>query len=78
MKSLLSDEDILTILPTGFGKSVTFTLFVLAMQELKKRTDENTSICVLVISPLQSIIDDQIAEMLSLNCACTAKGPCLR
>ena len=55
---------------------MTFTLFVLAMQELKKRTDENTSMCVLVISPLQSIIDDQIAEMLSVNCTCTAMGPC--
>ena len=38
VKSFLSDEDILAILSTGFGKSLTFTLFVLAMQELKKRT----------------------------------------
>ena len=76
VEDLLAGKDVLAFLPTtGFEKSLIFSLFVLAMQEMKKLTDENTSTCCLVIYPWESIIDDQIAEMLSLNC--TAMGPCL-
>lgn len=59
---LLNGRDVMAILPTGFGKSMIFTVFALAKQELS-----STKTSVLVISPLKSIIDDQISEMLSLN-----------
>jgi len=59
---LLNGRDVMAILPTGFGKSMIFTVFALAKQELSL-----TKTSVLVISPLKSIIDDQISEMLSLN-----------
>ncbi len=52
----------MAILPTGFGKSMIFMVFALAKQELS-----STKTSVIVISPLKSIIDDQISEMLSLN-----------
>ena len=59
---LLNGKDVMAILPTGFGKSMIFTVFALAKQELSL-----TKTSVLVISALKSIIDDQISEMLSLN-----------
>ena len=64
VKELLSGNDVLAILPTGFGKSMIYTIFAaLARQELRSATT-----CVLIISPLKSLIEDQIAEMASLNC----------
>ena len=48
--------DILAVLPTGFGKSSIFQLFL----EIKEMTGEMCS--ALVITPLRSIIDDQIKE----------------
>ena len=47
----------MTVLPTGFGKSMIFTVFALARQELSTTC---TRTCIIVISPLKSIIDDQI------------------
>ncbi|KAJ7369741.1 hypothetical protein OS493_036772 [Desmophyllum pertusum] len=63
VKELLSGNDVMAILPTGFGKSIIYTIFGLAKQELRSATT-----CVLIISPLKSLIEDQIAEMTSLNC----------
>ena len=60
---LLSEKDVLAILPTGFGKSLIYTIFALASTDLRSA---RTS--VLVISPLKSLINDQIAEMESLDC----------
>ena len=57
----------MTILSTGFGKSMIFTVFVMAKEEMS-----SSKTCMLAISPLKSTIDDQISEMLSLSC--TAMG----
>ena len=51
------------LLSTGFGKSMIFTVFALAKEEMS-----SSKTCVIVISPLKSIIGDQISEMLSLSC----------
>ena len=64
VSELLRGRDVMAVLPTGFGKSMIFTVFALARQELSTTC---TRTCVIVISPLKSIIDDQISEMLSLN-----------
>ena len=40
-----------------------YTAFALAKEEIS-----SSKTCVIVIAPLKSIIDDQISEMLSLNC----------
>ena len=61
VKELLAGRDVMAILPTGFGKSLIFTIFAIAKELRSGKTS------VLVISPLKSIIDDQIAEMASLN-----------
>jgi len=54
--SLLEGNDVFAVLPTGFGKSMIFTMFSVAARE---QTPEAVS--MLVISPLNSIITDQIA-----------------
>ena len=61
-KKLLSGNDVLAVLPTGFGKSLIYTIFALARGEIM-----STNTCAIIVSPLKSIIDDQIAEMKSLN-----------
>ena len=62
VKELLAGRDVMAILPTGLGKSLIFTDFAIAKEQLRS---EKT--CVIVVSPLKSIIDDQIAEMASLD-----------
>ena len=67
--SLLEGNDVLAILPTGFGKSMIFTMFSVAARE---RTPEAVS--VWVISPLISIITDQIADLEGLSEAAELKA----
>ena len=55
VECLLDGKDVLAILPTGFGKSLIYQLYVLA----KIRSGCDMS-CILVVSPLKSIIEDQI------------------
>ena len=67
-EKLLLGQDVLAVLPTGYGKSIIFTVFALAKQ-LMRRTEKEISTCILVIhvSPLTSITTDQISEMHSLG-----------
>ena len=51
------------ILSTSFGKSMIFTVFAMAKEEIS-----SSKTCMITISPLKSTIDDQISEMLSLSC----------
>ena len=48
VKELLAGQDVMAILPTGFGKSLTFTGFAIAKEQLRS---EKT--CVIVVSPLK-------------------------
>ena len=67
VKNLLSNHDVLAVLPTGYGKSLIFQSFVVAKELL-----ENAKACVVVICPLTSIIQDQIAEAKSLAITCVS------
>ena len=51
------------ILSTGFGKSMIFTVFAMAKEEIS-----SSKTCMITISPLKSTTDDQISEMLLLSC----------
>ena len=62
VQSLLGGNDVLAVLPTGFGKSLIFQLFVVAAS--LDRKEQQT---VLVVCPLKNIIDDQIAEAQSMG-----------
>ena len=54
IKDLLNGKDVLAILPTGFGKSMIFTVFNFARSELLNRAGKNDTTSVLVISPLKA------------------------
>ena len=61
--ALLNGKDVMAILPTGFGKSVIFQLFTLV------KLHEDDFAAVLVVSPLTSIIEDQIKDFNDLGIA---------
>ncbi|CAH3116001.1 unnamed protein product [Porites lobata] len=61
--SLLQRRDVMEILSTRFGKSMIFTVFAMAKEEIS-----SSKTCMITIPPLKSNIDDQISEMLSLSC----------
>ena len=52
-------QDCLCILPTGFGKSLILQLVPILVDRLEKVTHS----CVLVVSPLNAIISDQIEKL---------------
>jgi superfamily II DNA helicase RecQ len=56
--SLLQGKDVVCILPTGFGKSLIFQLYILTKLKIKE-----TVPCILIISPLKSVVEDQIKEL---------------
>ena len=62
VKAVLKGGDVLAVLPTGYGKSLIFQLFA-AAAAIKRRQHQT----VLVVCPLQSIIDDQVAEARSIG-----------
>ena len=55
----LKKKDCLCILPTGFGKSLIFQLVPFVVDRLEKVNHS----CVLVVSPLNVIISDQIEKL---------------
>ncbi|XP_068757394.1 uncharacterized protein [Montipora capricornis] len=67
VKNHLLNHNVLAVLPTGYGKSLIFQSFVVV-----KELVENVKACVVVICPLTSIIQDQIAEAKSLAIACVS------
>lgn len=67
VKKLLLNPEVLAVLPTGYGKSLIFQSFVVPKELL-----DNAKACVLVICPLNSIIQDQIAEAKSLAITCVS------
>ena len=61
------NHDVLTVLPTGYRKSLIFQSFVVVKELLN-----SAKACVLVICPLTSIIQDQIAEAKALGITCVS------
>ena len=53
IKSLLKEEDVLAVLPTGFGKSLVFQVFAIITSTDSRSVSLNG--CVLVICPLREI-----------------------
>ena len=73
IRGLLLGRDVVAVLPTGFGKSIIFTVFALAKSfELK---ENSTPISVLIVAPLQSLIEDQIMAMLDIQCTAIQLSP---
>ena len=70
---LLEGRNVFAVMPTGYGKSFVFQVFLKAMncKKISQAMEGNTT--VLVICPLTSIIEDQVKkrESLSLKCVIT-------
>lgn len=58
---MLEGQELVAVLPTGFGKSLLFQLPPFLIPQ-KHQKEENI---VIVVSPLNSIITDQINALLS-------------
>ena len=67
VRALLDGKDVLAVLPTAYGKSLIYQMFVCSMDF---KLDGQAAI--LVISPLINIIKDQISEMTSLGYSAVA------
>ena len=57
IKSFVEGNDVLVILPTGYGKFLCFALLPLVFDYL--RGEANTSIIVICVSPLTSLMMEQ-------------------
>ena len=56
-------KDVLAVLPTGYGKSVVFHLLSSLLAEKKKQSGLPQKTVVLVIFPLNSLIQDQLQRI---------------
>ena len=63
-------EDVFVNLPTGFGKSVIFLAFPL-LYACVEPSRENKSM-VIVVSPIVSLVKDQVSLLLSLGISATS------
>jgi len=67
ISSLVHGSDLLAVLPTGFGKSLIFQLFIRVTEILSSK-----AACVIVVCPLKSIVQDQLAEASSMGLTATS------
>ena len=68
VKELLKGSDVLAILPTGFGKSLIYIVFLLADTiNNTRRTNIACRSSILLVSSLRSIVSDQISEVTLMN-----------
>ena len=58
--SLLQGNDVVCILPTSFGKSLIFQLYILTKLKIEEAVP-----CVLIISPSKSVVEDQVIKELT-------------
>ena len=78
--SFFYGKDVMAILPAGFGKSLIFQLLVMMCGVRNKRQGGIGFSSIIVISPLQSIIQDQVVEVNSMGmmaCDVNEKLNCL-
>jgi superfamily II DNA helicase RecQ len=67
VQCLLDGKDVIAILPTGFGKSLIYQLYIL----VKVRYGGCRSSSILVVSPLKSIIEEQINSLQEVSISAT-------
>ena len=60
---LVSGNDVFANLPTGFGKSLIYQLAPFVVEEMSRREGKPRTAIVLVISPLVSLIKDQVNSL---------------
>lgn len=60
---LVSGKDVFANLPTGFGKSLIYQLAPFVVEQMSRKEGKNRTAIVLVISPLVSLIKDQVTYL---------------
>ena len=55
------EKDCLCVLPTGYGKSLIYQLLPFVFDELQ--SEGKCSSCVIVVSPLNAIMEDQMCKL---------------
>ena len=67
IKSIISGKDTIAVLPTGFGKSLIYQLLPSTFDYLQSRRKRVSAVwpesIVLVISPLNALMDEQIQKL---------------
>ena len=65
LEKVFLNTDVLAVLPTGFGKSLIFCLIpaLLFAKKFGVQNDGDISSIVIVISPLNALISDQISRL---------------
>ena len=67
ISSLVHGSDLLAVLPTGFGKSLIFQLFIRVKQLLSSK-----AVCEIVVCLLKSIVQDQLTEASLMGLTATS------
>ena len=60
-------EDVLAVLPTGFGKSLVYQIIPKVLECLKNESDDTQKFIVCVVSPLEYIRKQQVASINKLH-----------
>ncbi|XP_019624894.1 PREDICTED: ATP-dependent DNA helicase Q-like SIM isoform X1 [Branchiostoma belcheri] len=81
LKAFLSGEDVLALLPTGFGKSLIYQLVPLVCKAYLQTEGERSSLfpgvenpIVIVVSPLVALMEDQVKEAAKLGITAAQLG----
>ena len=64
INSLFHKRDCIAVLPTGFGKSLPFQLYLLLKREMTRMSSDEK---VIVCSPLLALMQDQVAKLRSIK-----------
>ena len=67
LRSFIGGQDVVALLPTGFGKSLIFQLAPLVAKELAKPNTSDAKPIVVVVSPLVALMEDQVKEAEKLG-----------
>ena len=70
-------KDVLAVLPTGFGKSLVYQILAPIFDYLNygmEPDDKHKSSLVIVVSPLNALIQDQISKLSDKISVCVAKA----
>ena len=68
-------QDCLIVLPTGYGKSLIYQLLPSLFDRVSKDSSKDKTV-VIVVSPLNALIDDQINKLNAVGVFCASLGVC--
>lgn len=64
LQSMLAKKDCIAVLPTGFGKSLPYQMYLPVVRELGPQTERT---CIIVCCPLVALMKDQVERLRSIT-----------